>query len=356
MPKELHVPKLLSAALLTLSLILLVNATACAGERASAGSDETTTLRLGYFPNLTHAQALIGVANGAFQAELGPAVKLVPKTFNAGPVEIDAIFAGELDAAFIGPNPAINGFVKSQGEALRIVAGGASGGALFIVRPGANISGASDLARKVIASPQLGGTQDVALRTFIAGAGLKTRENGGNVTVQPLANADTLTRFRQGDLDGAWAPEPWATRLVQEAGGRVLVDERSLWPDGRFATTNLVVSTAFLARHPEAVEGLIRGLVAVTQFVGERPQEARQLVNSEIERLTSVSLPTAVIEAAWTSIEFTWDPIAPSIRKSAADAFALGFLGARKPDFSTLIELGPLNRVLAERRLPAVAQ
>ena len=147
-----------------------------------------------------------------------------------------------------------------------------------------------------------------------------------------------------------------ATRLVQEAGGLVLIDERDLWPDGRFATTNLVVSTSFLAKHPEAVESLIRGLVRVTQSIAEHPAESRQLVNSEIKRITSVSLPAAVIDAAWTNVEFTWDPIAPSVRKSAADAFALGFLGARKPDFSGLIDLGPLSRVLAGMGLPAVAQ
>ena len=340
---------------------------ACGGDdEAPAGTGTTAidaspsaskvTLRLGYFPNITHAQAVIGVASGTFQAELGSNVRLETKIFNAGPAEIDALFAGEIDAGFIGPSPAINGYVKSNGEALRVVAGGASGGALFIVRPEANINGPNDLAGKVLASPQLGGTQDVALRAYIAAAGLKTRENGGKVTVQPLANADTLTRFKQGKLDGAWVPEPWATRLVQEANGKVLVDEKALWPRGQFATTNLIVSTKFLATHPDVVEALIRGEIKTIQFIQDKPEEAKKIVNDEIARITTAGLAPAVIDAAWKNLDFTWDPIAASLRKSADDAFALGFLGSKKPDLSKIYDLTILNRVLAQLNLEAVKQ
>ena len=326
------------------------------GREATRASGANVSLRLGYFPNITHAQALIGIADGTFQAELGPNVKLDAKTFNAGPAVIDALFAGALDAAFIGPSPAINGFVKSDGEALRIVAGGASGGAALVVRPDANINAAKDLAGKTIASPQLGNTQDIALRAYIAAAGLKTKENGGNVTVQPLANADTLTQFRQGKLDGAWAPEPWATRLVQEGGGKLLIDERTLWPEGQFATTQLIVSTKFLAAHPDVVESLLRAEIKTTQFIKEKPEQAKQLVNAEIARITTAGLAPAVIDAAWKNLEFTWDPIASSLRKSADAAFALGFLGSKKPDLSKIYDLTLLNKVLAGQKLEAVKQ
>lgn len=327
---------------------------ASASARAPGTPASKVTLRLGYFPNVTHAQAVIGVSNGMFQEQLGPNVKLETKTFNAGPAEIDALFAGEIDAGFIGPNPAINGYVKSDGAALRIVAGGASGGALLVVRPEANINGPKDLAGKVLASPQLGGTQDVALRAYILSAGLKTRENGGTVTVQPLANADTLTQFKQGKLDGAWVPEPWATRLVQEANGKILVDEKTLWPRGQFVTTHLIVSTSFLAKYPDVVEALIRGEIKAIQFINEKPEDAKKLVNAEIARITTAGLAPAVIDAAWQNLDFTWDPIASSLRKSADDAFALGFLGTKKPDLAQIYDLTILNRVLAQLNLAAV--
>src|SRR6185503_7346203 len=155
-------------------------------------------------------------------------------------------FAGDIDATFVGPNPAINGFQKSSGAEVRIVAGAASAGALLVVRPAANINTAKDLAGKKLATPQLGNTQDVALRAYIKQNGLKSKEDGGNVTILPTANADTLTLFKKGDIDGAWAPEPWASRLILEAGGKIFVDERSLWSNGEFVTTHLIVSAKFL--------------------------------------------------------------------------------------------------------------
>ncbi|MFN0095770.1 MAG: ABC transporter substrate-binding protein, partial [Dehalococcoidia bacterium] len=203
-------------------------ATTSASASAAAQSSPTTTkvpdpvtLRLGYFPNVTHAQALVMTGDGSLQKELGETVKLDTKVFNAGPAVIEAMFAGEIDASFIGPNPAINGFQRSNGEALRIVSGAASAGALFVVRPEANITAAKDLAGKKFATPQLGGTQDVALRAYLQDNGLKTKDKGGDVTILPTANADTLTLFQKGEIDGAWVPEPWGTRLILEAGGKV---------------------------------------------------------------------------------------------------------------------------------------
>ncbi|MBI5288419.1 MAG: ABC transporter substrate-binding protein, partial [Chloroflexi bacterium] len=201
---------------------------------APTEASEPVTLRLGYFPNVTHTQPQVGLAKGFFADALGANVTIETKTFNAGPDVITALFAGEIDASYIGPNPAINGYVKSDGKELRIIAGATSGGARLIVRPGANIATAADFANKKIASPQLGNTQDVALRTWLASNGLNAKEQGGNVQVLPTANADQLTLFQNGDIDGAWAPEPWATRLEQEAGGVEFLDEKDLWPDGKF--------------------------------------------------------------------------------------------------------------------------
>jgi len=304
------------------------------------------TLRLGYFPNITHAQPQVALARGTFADRLGANVTLKIKTFNAGPAVIEALFAGEIDASYIGPNPAINGYARSGGKELRIVAGATSGGALLIVRPEANIKTATDFAGKRVASPQLGNTQDVALRTWLAANDLNAREQGGNVQVLPTANADTLTLFQNGDIDAAWAPEPWATRLVQEAGGRVFLDEKTLWPDGKFVTTHLIVRTKFLEEHPDVVENLIRAHVDTTEWINSHPADAKALVNKSIEAITSKPLPQEVIDAAWTNIEITDDPVASSLFKSADDAFELGFLGSDKPDLSGIYALETLNRAM----------
>jgi len=294
------------------------------------------------------------LAQGKFAEALGPNVKLRTKTFNAGPSAIEALFAGEIDATYIGPNPAINGYVKSEGEALRIVAGATSGGALFVVRADSGIEKPADLAKKKLATPQLGNTQDVALRAFLLANGLAAKENGGNVSVIPTANPDILTLFQKGDIDGAWVPEPWATRLVQEAGGRVFLDERSLWPEGEFVTTHLIVRTKFLEQHPDVVEALLRAHVEVTDWINQNPDEAKSMVNEGIRDVTGAALPTAVLDGAWKNLRATCDPIASSLRKSAADAFELGFLGDDEPDLSNIYDLTILNRILNEEGRPTV--
>jgi len=314
------------------------------------------TLRLGYFPNVTHSQPIVGLGRGTFADKLGSNVKVDTKTFNAGPSAIEALFAGEIDATYIGPNPAINGYVKSGGEALRIVAGATSGGALFVVRPDSGIEKPADLAGKKIASPQLGNTQDVALRAYLLANGLGARENGGDVNVIPTANPDILTLFRKGDIDGAWVPEPWATRLVKEAGGHVFLDERDLWPNGDFVTTHLIVRTEFLEKHPDVVKNFLSAHVETTQWINDNPDEAKKLVNDGIRQVTGAALPEEVVNAAWQNLRITYDPIASSLRKSAADAFKLGFLGDKEPDLSGIYALDLLNEVLEEEGLPGVTE
>lgn len=337
---------------------------ACGGDDSSPGAETPAgsptartgpvTLRLGYFPNITHAPALVGVKDGTFKAELGPLVKLETRTFNAGPAEIEALFAGEIDMGFVGPNPAINGFVQSNGEALRVVGGAASGGAMLIVRPEANLNSPRDFANKKIATPQLGNTQDVALRAWLQQNGLKAKEQGGNVTVLPTDNATTLTLFQKGDIDGAWVPEPWATRLVQQAGGKVFLDEKSLWPNGQFVTTVIIARTEFLKKNPDVVESFLRANVKVIQAMQADPDRARTTTNEAIKEITSAALPKDVIDGAWKNLAFTWDPVASSLNTSADSAFALGFLGLKKPDLSKLFDLTILNRVLGGLQQPAV--
>jgi NitT/TauT family transport system substrate-binding protein len=358
--------KLISVLILTLPLVLLVacgsddeNPRTAAATTAAADTGDRTpnsepfTLRLGYFANITHSQPLVGLNNGIFQDELGDHVTIEEKTFNAGPSVIEALFAGEIDASFIGPNPAINGYIQSGGKALRIVAGATSGGALFVVDPDSGIVQPEDLNGKKIATPQLGNTQDVALRAWLIDQGLGAKESGGDVDVQPIANSDTLALFQQGELDGAWVPEPWGTRLIQEAGAKIFLNESELRPDGKYVTTHLIVSTDFLEKRPDVVEGLVRATVKTTEWIKDNPEEAKTLVNAQIEKISGAALPKAVIDAAWENIEITYDPIASSLVKSAEDAFELGYL-EKEPDLDSIYALDILDSVLQDEGLPPV--
>jgi NitT/TauT family transport system substrate-binding protein len=314
-----------------------------------------TPVRLAYFPNLTHAVGLVGAQRGTFQKAIGAENKLDIKAFNAGPALIEALLAGEIDLGYVGPNPAINGYVRSRGEALRIIVGASSGGALFIVRPEANIKAAADLAGKKFATPQRGGTQDVALRHYVQQNGLNTADQGGNVTIVPTANPDILTLFKQGQIDGAWVPEPWGTRLLQEANGRVFIDERKQWPNGKFITTLVVVSNKFLTTQPALVKKFLAAHVDTVQFIKGNAVQARQIANAEIQRITTKALPKKVIDDAFKNVDFTYEPLADTLNVQAGYAFDLGFLGATKPDLSGLYDLTLLNEVLKEKKLPAVS-
>ncbi len=321
-------------------------AAACGG--GADGSDGATELRLGYFPNVTHAPAIIGVETGRFAEAVGADVTIAPVTFGSGTEAIEAMFAGELDASFIGPNPAINGYAKSGGEALRIVAGTTSGGASLVVRDG--IESPADLAGARLATPSLGNTQDVALRAWLSEQGFTTdTSGGGDVAITPQENADTLAAFQNGDIDGAWVPEPWATRLVAEGGGTVLVDESELWPDGRFVTTHLIVAADFLDEHPDVVRDLIVGLGQSVDVAAGDAAEAQRITNDGIERITTKRLPDATIASAWEQLEFTLDPIATSLRQSADDAIAVGLLDPVDLGDPGIYDLTLLNEVLGER-------
>lgn len=316
---------------------------------------QAATLRLAYFPNFTHAAALVGLQRGLFQKSLGADVTLDLKAFNAGPALIEALLAGEIDLGYVGPNPAINGYVRSRGRALRIITGASSGGALFIVRPGANIKVAKDLAGKKLATPQRGGTQDVALRHYIQENGLKTADKGGDVTIVPTANPDILTLFKQNQIDGAWVPEPWGTRLLQEANGSVFIDERKTWPNGKFITTLVVASTKILTERPDLVRKFLEAHVDAITFIRTQAEQAKALSNKEIERITTKALPTKVIDAAFKNVDFTYEPLAQTLFKQADFAFNLGFLGSIKPNLSGLYDLTLLNDVLKAKKLAAVS-
>ena len=317
-------------------------AAAAAPVSSASGGTPAAELRLGYFPNITHATAVYGDAAGTFEQALGD-TELTTQQFGAGPAAVEALFAGALDATYIGPNPAVNAFVKSQGEAVRIVAGATSGGASLVVRPG--IDDADDLAGARIATPQTGGTQDIALRHYLAEAGYEVALNGaGDVTVVAQENPVTLSAFQAGEVDGAWVPEPWATRLVLEGGGEVLVDEADLWPGGRFVTTHLVVRTDYLRDHPETVKALVEGSVEANRQIAADPEAAKQVVGTALAALTGKPLPPPVLDRAWAGIEPTDDPIASSLATSAEHAFGTGLV--EEADLRGIYDLTLLREVL----------
>jgi NitT/TauT family transport system substrate-binding protein len=313
-----------------------------------------TVIRVGAFPNITHPQAMVGKNNGWFEKGMGSQVKIEWKSFNAGPSAIEALFAGAIDMTYIGPNPAISGYVRSNGEALRIVAGATSGGAALVVRNDSGIQKPEDFHGKKVASPQMGNTQDVALRAWLKANGMKTTDKGGDVQVIPLANPDQLTLFLKKELDGAWAPEPWATRLIREGNGRLFLDERTLWPNGQFITAHLIVRTQFLKEHPDLVKNWLRAHVELTDWINGHLPEAKKLLNLQIAKETGKALPEAVLDDSFARMTATYDPLRGSLMNAARSAFDAGFLGRQMPDLSSLYDLSLLNQVLAEKGKKAI--
>ncbi|MFD5185518.1 ABC transporter substrate-binding protein [Streptomyces sp. NPDC058372] len=321
-------------------------------EKAAGGSKlSTDKVKVGYFPNLTHATALVGVEKGLIEKELGGA-ELVPSTFNAGPSEIEALNSGSIDIGFIGPSPSVNGYVKSKGDSLRIISGSASGGVKLVVNPD-KIKSVKDLKGKKIATPQLGNTQDVAFLHWISEQGWKVdpQSGKGDVSVVRTDNKITPDAYNSGSLDGAWVPEPTASKLVAD-GAKALLDEADLWPDKKFVITNIIVSQKFLKEHPDAVEAVLRGSVKTNKWINDNPEEAKASANDALKSLTGKPLPADVLDPAWKSIQITDDPLAATLDSQAQHAVNAGLL--EKPDLQGIYDLRPLNKVLKAEGAPAV--
>lgn len=344
-------------AALAIGLVLLIVVGAAVASGVSRNTDAQAAtpsptpaeeLKLGYFGNITHAAALVGIKQGFLAKDLG-STKLSTETFNAGPAAIEALNAGAIDAAYIGPNPAINSFVKSQGESVSVIAGAAAGGAQLVVRP--EIGSAADLKGKTLASPQLGGTQDVALRAWLGSQGYHTKVDGsGDVAINPTENAQTLKLFQDGKLDGAWVPEPWASRLVLQAGAKVLVDEKDLWDGsasgkpGEFPTTILIVNKTFAAEHPETVKALLRGHAKSVAWLNDTPSaEKAAVINAALQESAGAALPADVIDRSLKNIIFTVDPLAGTYPKLLQDGVEAGT--TKQANINGLFDLRALNEV-----------
>jgi NitT/TauT family transport system substrate-binding protein len=329
------------ARLVTLGALAL--SAACGSSGNPAKPEAADTLSLGYFANVTHAGPVYGVASGIYQKALG-ATKLKTQVFNAGPAAVEALFAGAIDAAYVGPGPAVNAFLKSHGDVV-LVAGATSGGASLVVKP--TITDPSKLKGKRIADPQTGGTQDIALRTFLKGKGYtEDKQGGGDVTIISQDNAQTLGAFKNGDIDGGWVPEPWASRLVLEGGGTVLLDEKSLWPGGKFITTNLLVKKSYLRQHPQTIKALLTAQVQADKEIIADPAKAQTVVNGALKKLTGKSLTPEVIARAFEQITVGEDPLAATLKQAADHAFATGLV--KSGDLKGIYDLTLLDEILGK--------
>lgn len=358
-----HRRSLLRAGLVAAGAVASLTLAACGGSSSSGGSaapaasapstDRTVAVNIGYFPNLTHAPGLVADAEGFLTQRIGDG-KVRTQSFNAGPDVVQALFGGSLDIAYIGPNPTINAYAQSGGAAVRVISGATSGGASLVVKPG--ITSAAGLKGKTLATPQLGNTQDVALRYWLKEQGLTTTvDGGGDVTIAPQKNSAALQAFASGQIDGAWVPEPFATQFVA-AGGTVLVDEKTLWPGGDFVTTNVVVRTEFLQENPDTVRAFLEANLDAIAFIEANPAKAREDVATKISAVTGQEVEPATLADAWGNLTFTADPLQATLKESATHAQTVGLLEKAPSDgFSTLWDLAQLNAALTSRGLPEVA-
>ena len=321
---------------------------------------EKIVLRVGHFPNVTHAQGVIAhglsrEGKGWFEQRLGPDVEVQWFVYNAGPSAMEAIFTGALDITYVWPNPAINAHLRSRGEEIRIVAGACSGGAALVVQSDGRIQADADFRGRRVGTPQLGNTQDVAARAWLASKGFRVTMTGGDVLVVPTANPDQLAMFQKGDLDAVWTVEPWVTRLALEAKGRVYLEEGALWSQtgGRYVTTHLVSSVRFLKQQPAFLKRWIAAHVELTQWINQHADEAKQILNAEIKAETTKALPRETLDGAWRRLELTHDPVRASLLKSAEDAHRAGLL-REKPDLSRIYDLKLLNEVLRDKGLAEI--
>lgn len=334
-----------SVALGIISVLSLVSLAACSSQK----DGKNVTTRVAFFPNITHSQALVGKAEGHFQKAFGEENKIEWKEFNAGPAEIEAMFAGEIDIGYIGPGPAINGYTKSNGD-LQILAGATDAGAIFVSRKDLVIKDLNELSGKRVAVPQFGNTQDLSLRDLLNQNGLKDTTKGGSVEIRQAENPDIKTLLDQGEVDAAFVPEPWGSRLIKEVGANIILDYDQVFMGGKYTTAVVIARKEFINKHPDLVEKFIRTHVELTEYINENPDKAKKIVNEQINELTKKPLADDVLDAAFNRLTVTYDPEKASVEEFARLSFETGFLKER-PDLKSIFNLDALNKVLKEKGL-----
>lgn len=317
---------------------------------------EKTVIRVGHFSNITHAQGLIGhqltrQKQNFFEKYLGPNVEVQWFVYPAGPSAMEGIFTDAVDMTYVGPSPTINAYVKSKGKALRVISGACSGGSALVVHPNGKIKTNADFKGKKIATPQFGNTQDVEARSWLKSLGFRITQTGGDALIVPTEPADQLDLFKSGDLDAVWTIEPWVSRLVLEAGGKVYFDVSALWPEtnGKYVTTHLVSSKKFLDSHPDLVKKWMQGHVKMTEWINKNPELAKDLIAKELKMETNVEISPEILNRAWTKLEITNDPIQASLTKYGKEAFQDGFL-KEDPDLKDIYDLRFLSEALNDNK------
>lgn len=297
---------------------------------------DKTIIRIGHFPNITHVQALVAhnlsrQGKGWFEERLGPDVEIQWFLYNAGPSAMEAVFADSIDMTYVGPSPALNAYAKSKGDEIRIVSGSVNGGAALVVQPDSGIKSGADFRGKKIATPQLGNTQDVSCRAWLAAQGLRITQLGGDAQVLPTQNPDQLSLFQQKKLDAVWTVEPWVSRLEREAGGRVFLEE----PDS--ITTVLVSSVKFLKDKRELARKIVNAHQELTEWIKNHPDEAKKIVQAELSEEVKREVPADLVAHAWKRIILTNDVSQGAFEKWVASAQKAGFM-KDAPDLGRLVE------------------
>jgi NitT/TauT family transport system substrate-binding protein len=329
-----RLPALLTAVLMTLTL----------GACSSGKSPGTEEVRIGYFPNITHAQALVGKADGTFAEAFGDGVTIDWKMFNAGPSEVEALFAGEVDIGYIGPGPAINAYIKSGGDVV-VIAGATSAGAVLVARAGSGIESVKDLAGRKIAVPQYGNTQDLILRNLLKENGLSDTAAGGDVEILQVENPDVQTLFEKGELDAALVPEPWGSLLVEKTQAEIVLDYDEVWRNGEYPVAVVVVRKEFLEKHPDLVEAFLTAHTKIGDYIVNNPEDAKKVVNKEITELTGKSVSDSVLDSAFDRVVISNDPNRDAIMDMIQFSVDAGILTGVSGE-EGLTDVSLLNKVL----------
>lgn len=329
-------------------LILAIIGTLVAGVLSGCSSKDDkdgNTVRVAYFPNITHSQALIGMENGEFQKELGKGTKIEWKQFNAGSSEVEAFLSGAVDIGYIGPGPAINGYTKSNGD-LVVIAGATDSGAVLIARNGSHIKSVKDLKNKKVAVPQFGNTQDLTLRFLLSENGLKDSNSGGNVQIVAADNPDIVTLFEKGSIDAALVPEPWGATIEKETKANLVLDANQVWKDGKYPTALVVATKDFIKNHPDKVEAFLKAHVALTDYINGDKAKAAEDANEEFKILTKKSLSKDVLDTAFNRLTSTVDPEEAATKEMIDMSLKAGFIKEKPSNVNGLFNLDILNKVL----------
>ena len=317
----MKIPYLVGIAIVVIGVIILV------GTTQSSFDDSEKKIRVAFFPSIIHAVPIVGMENQTFSENLDTDLDIQVKIFDSGPQVIESIFSNSVDLAYVGPGPVINGYLKSDGKDLKILASAANGGASFVIQKNSGLESIENYSGKRIAAPQISNTQDVSLRHYLAENGLISAEKGGDVFVLNISNPDIYTLFAKGDIDGAWVPEPWATMLVEELDGIRLFDENEFWPENKFSSVLLIGRADYIEKNPEIIKKWIDANEKTVKWINDNPTESKKLYNEFLKDYMGKTLPEKIVEESFSNIVITSEPVEKSIHIFAERADSLGYLG-----------------------------